>query len=117
MKEEMNMHTGRPPDGWSQDQGGALKPQRISAAAGLRRAKQKESDIDHWYNRLVHQSLRNSGRSWALRLGLQRSIMGIGPGLAIWKQPEGAREQCATAEGTQKRYGPSGEARCHCWGG
>ena len=48
--------------------------------------------------------------------GIWRSVLGRGLGLAAWKQPEGARERCTTAEGVEcrKRAGPTREARCHC---
>ena len=35
-----------------------------------------------------HHSLRHSGGGWALRLRLQRSLLGRGLGLAVWRQPK-----------------------------
>ena len=51
-----------------------------------------------------HHSLRRSGRAWALRLRLQRSVPGRGLGLVAWSQPEGlgAEERNVTAKGTQE---------------
>ena len=61
-------------------------------------------------------SLRRRGSGWALRLGLQRSVPGRGPGLALYKQPEGTTEQCATAQEVSGEARVCGEARHHCWG-
>ena len=54
-----------------------------------------------------YQILRCSGRGWALRLRLQRSILGRELGLALWRQTEWlgsggpwAGEQSAITEGT-----------------
>ena len=80
-----------------------------SRAAELRRGKQSESCTDHLHHHPGHHSLRCSGGDWALRLRLQRSVLGRGLGLALWRQPEGlgrsmpqAGEQNTTAGGTQE---------------
>ena len=70
-----------------------------SSAAGLRRAKQTESCLDDQNHCPEHHSLGHSGGGWTLRLGLWRLDAGKGLGLAVCKQPEGAGEQCTTAEG------------------
>ena len=75
--------------GWK----GSLKTSEKSEAACLRRAQQRESHTDDWYHHPLYLSLRYSGRSLAQRLGLQRSVLGRGLGLAVWRQPEGAGEQ------------------------
>ena len=53
--------------------------------------------------------MRCLDRCWALRLRLQRSVLGRGLGLAVWRQPEGlgsrvpwAGEKNAIAKGTQE---------------
>lgn len=70
-------------------------------------AKQMESHTDHQYQCPGHYSLRSSGGGWTLRfLGLQRSVPEKGLGLAVWRQPEGAEEQCATAKRVQEEPGP-----------
>ena len=101
-----------------------LKVTKKSAAATLRTAKQSESHTDHLYHLPGHHSLTCSGRGWALRLRLQRSVPGRGLGLAVWRQPEGlgssvpwTREQNAISKGTQEESGPVEEVRCHCWEG
>ena len=82
-----------------------LRVTQKSAAAGLKRANQRESYRDHQYHLLGHHNLRCSEGSWAVRLRLWRS----GPGMAIWRQPEGlgssapkAGKQSATAKGSQE---------------
>lgn len=66
-----------------------LKASEKSRAAGLRRAKQRESNTDHWYHLQGHHSLRHSEGGWALRLRLQKLVLVRGLGLALWRQPEG----------------------------
>ena len=68
--------------------------------------KQRESCTDYQYHVLGHHSLRHLEGSWVLRLRLQRSVLGRGLGLTVWKQLEGlgsgaprAGEWSATAEG------------------
>lgn len=52
-----------------------------------------------------------------LRLGQQRSVLGKGLGLTIWKQPEEAGEWCTTHPGLWGGGpGPHSEARHQCWG-
>jgi len=53
-----------------------------NTAAGLRTAKQSESHTNHLNHWPGHHRLRSSGRGWALRLRLQRSVLGRGLGLA-----------------------------------
>ena len=43
---------------------------------------------DHLHHCPGHHSLRCSGRDWALRLRLQRSVLGRGLGLGVWRYPE-----------------------------
>ena len=90
VKEERNTHLGRPPNCWGDQPGqrGNLKASEKSAAAGLRRAKQRELHRPLVPCPRCH-SLRCLGRGWALRLSLPRSIPGRGLGLAMWRQPEG----------------------------
>ena len=68
--------------------------------------EKSESRLDHSYHLPGHHRLRHSGKGWVLRLRLQRSVLGRGLGLAVWKEPEGlgssvpwAMEQ-STTEGT-----------------
>lgn len=75
----------------------------------MRRAKHRESNIDHQYHLLGDHSLRCLEGGWALRLRLWRSVLGRGLGLTVWRQPEGlgsgvprAGEWSTTAEGTQE---------------
>ena len=64
-------------------------------------AKQMESHTDHQYQCPGHYSLRSSGGGWTLRfLGLQRSVPEKGLGLAVWRQPEGAVDQCTYSQGS-----------------
>ena len=83
-----------------------LNSQVEREAAGQRKAKQRENCTDHWYHCpghhcLVHHSLRHLGGGWVLRLRLWRSILGRGLELAVWRQPEGAREWCAMGWGEE----------------
>ena len=80
-----------------------------STAAKLRMARQRQSCTDYWSYLLGYHRLRHSEAGWVLRLRLQRSVSGRGLGLAVWKQPEGARKWCAkgweltaTAKGTRE---------------
>ena len=108
MKEKRNPHSWKPPNQWGdQLRQRDLKVAEKSAVAGLKRAKLRESCIDHLHHHPGHHSLRCLGRGWMLILW--RSVLGRGLGLAVWRQPEGLRsgvpwagEQNATAEGTQE---------------
>ena len=121
MKEKRNSHPGKPPNQWrDQPRWRDLKVTKKSTAAGLRRAKQSESRRDHLHHCSGHHNLGCWGGGWALRLRLQRSVLG----LTVWRQPGGlessepqAGEQNTTAEGTRRRSGPTGGARSHSWGG
>lgn len=79
-------------------QRGSLKASEKSKAAGLRREKQRESCTGDLHHRSGHHDLRHSGGSWALRLGLHRSVPGRGLGLPVWKQPEGLGTSAPQAE-------------------
>lgn len=76
-----------------------------SAAASLGRTKQRGP-----HRRLVplprHLSLGQSGRGWALRLGLWRSVLQRGLGSAVWRQPEragsGVHQPTVTMEGRRR---------------
>lgn len=64
---------------------------------------------DHLNHFPGHHSLRNSGQGWTLTLRLQRSVLGSGLVLTVWRQPEGlknisplAGEESTRAEGTQE---------------
>ena len=60
--------------------------------------EQIERRLHNWYDILGHCSMRHLRAIWVLTLWLQRSV--LGRGLPVWRQPEGAREQCTTAKGT-----------------
>lgn len=86
MKEEMNLHPGRPAKtdrGDQLGQKGSLRVSEKSTAATLRRAKEREGCTDHWYRHLGHHRLRDLGGGWALILGLQRPDVGRRLGLAV----------------------------------
>ena len=72
MKKKRNPHPGDPhPKRWrKQLRWRNLKVTKKSAAAGLRRAKQRESHRDHLHHCPGHHSLRCSGGGWVLRLRL-----------------------------------------------
>lgn len=70
----------------------SLKTSEKSIVAYLRKAKQRESFTHDKSHHLVHASLRHLGRGWVLRLGCWKSDPGRGLRLALWKQPERARE-------------------------
>ena len=59
-----------------------LKVAEKSVAAGLRTAKQSERCTDHLNHQPRYHSLRCSDRGWALRLRLQRSVLGRELGMA-----------------------------------
>ena len=88
-----------------------LKASEKSAAAGLRRIKQRERATQTIATTTPrHHSLRCLGGGWALILRLQRSILGRGLGLTVWRQPEGlessvswAEDQSTTAEGALEK--------------
>ena len=91
MTEEKNLHPGKPPN-WQRDQPrqrGNLKALEKSKAARLRRAKLRESCMDHRITAHRHHSLRHLGGSWALILRLRKSVLHRGLGLTVWRQPEG----------------------------
>lgn len=103
----MNPYPGKPPSQGDQLRQRDLKVIEKSSAAGLSWAKQTESHTDHWYHCHRHHSPRCSGDSWALRLRIQRSVLGRGLGLAVWRQLEQlgssvpwAREPSTIAEGS-----------------
>ena len=103
MKEKRNLHPRKP----TNQQGEKprqrdLKVAKKSTAAGLRRAKQSESCTDHLHHHPRQHSLRCLGEGWVLRLRLLRSVLGRGLELVSWRQHEGAREQCTTAEGSRE---------------
>ena len=52
------------------------KVSKKSTAVGLRREKQREIHTGNQYHCPEHQSLRHLGRSWVLRLGLCRLVLG-----------------------------------------
>ena len=111
-------------DGKNSQVGGYLKVAEKSTAAGMRSAKQSESCTDHLNHWPGCHILRCSLRGWALRLRLQRSVLGRGLGLALWGQPEGLRSSThRERRGTpwqgepRRRSRPAGEARCHFGGG
>lgn len=89
MKEERNMHNGKPPD-WQEDQPGwgSLKVLEKNTAACLRRAKQRESHADDQYHCPVKQP-ETLGKG--LRLRLWRSVLGRELGFAEWKYTERLR--------------------------
>ena len=90
MKEERNPHLGRAPNWWGDQLGWRrnLKASEKSTGAKLRRAKQRVRHTDNQYHCLGHHRLRHTGRGWALRLKLQRSVLGRGLGWAVWRYPE-----------------------------
>ena len=118
-------------DGKNSQVGGYLKVAEKSTAAGMRSAKQSESCTDHLNHWPGCHILRCSLRGWALRLRLQRSVLGRGLGLAVWREPKGLRNSALQvgewyAKGGEgkpqqreprRRSRPAGEARCHCWEG
>ena len=103
MNEERLPHAETPSDwqGGQLGKAGCFRALEESAAAGLRRTKQREMHMDGWFLCPVHPSLRClstvAGRVWVLRLGLQSLDLSRGRELPVWKQPEGAREWCAIA--------------------
>ena len=72
-----------------------------STIASLRRGKKRENCTVAFYHHLVHHSLRLHLRLGS-ETGFQRLVPGRGLGLAMWKQPEGARDWCTTAKGVQE---------------
>ena len=73
VKEKRNPHPGKPPNQWgAQLRWRDLKVAKESAAAALRRAKQRESRTEYLHHHPRHHSLRCSGRGWVLRLRLWR---------------------------------------------
>lgn len=78
MKDKRNPHPGKPPDREISQDGGDLKASEKSAAAGLRRGKQREGHTDDEYHLPGHHSLRCSESGWALRLRLWWSVLGRG---------------------------------------
>lgn len=108
VKEERFLHTGRCPDWWGDQlaEKGSSRTLQKSAAAGLRRAKQREVHTEGQCHHLAHPSLRYSstgaGRSRILRLGLWRPDLGRTLVLAACKQPESARVWCPTVKRIQE---------------
>ena len=67
-----------------------LKVVEKSAAAGLRREKQRDRHTQTICTTTPrHHSLRCLGGGWALRFRLWRSVLERGPGLTVWRQPKG----------------------------
>ena len=106
MKKERNPHPGRSPNckGDQPRWRGNLKALEKSTAAGMRKAKQRAIQTIGT-TAPGHQRLRSLGGGWALRLSLQKSVLGKGLGMAVWRQTEGPGsgvpwpgEQRATAE-------------------
>ena len=123
MKEERNTHPRKPPKGW----GDWLRWRDIeasekSATAGLRRTKQRESHRD-CYLLPGHHNLRYLEGDWVLRLRLQKSALGRGLRLALWRHPEGLGvcrglgSEVLQLREPGRRSGPTGEAKHHYWGG
>ena len=56
-----------------------------------------------------HRGLRCSGGSWALRLPTRRSVLGRGPGVAVWRQCEGLRSRAPRAGELSTRAEGQGE--------
>lgn len=75
------------------------------AAAGHRRAKLREPHKSS-VPPPGHHHLTHPGGGWVLRLRLWRSVPCRGLGLTVWREPEGTREPCATAEGALEETWP-----------
>ena len=108
VKEKKNPQPGKSSNQWG-DQPRCRDLTEKITAAGLRRAKQSESSINHLYHHPRRHCLRCSGRGWVLGFRMQRSVLGRGLGLAVWRRPEGlgssvpwAGEQYTIAKGTQE---------------
>ena len=52
-----------------------------------------------------------------MKLRLQRSILGRGLGLAVWRELKGLRSGVPQPREQGRQPGPTGEARQHCCGG
>lgn len=89
------------------------KVSKKSTAVGLRREKQREIHTDNQYHCPEHQSLRHLGRSWVLRLGLCRLVLGKVPGLAEWRQLQVGEQGSGVPQHREhgRRPGPVGKAR------
>ena len=68
VKKERHPHPGS-----HQPKGRSVETEDLKAAAGPRRAKQRERHTDHQYHLPGHHSLLHSGRGWSL-LRLRRSV-------------------------------------------
>ena len=90
MKEKRNLHPGKLPNHHFERKGN-LKASEKSAAAGLRRAKQRAVQTIGT-TALRHHSLRHKGRDWVLRLGLQGKLQGRNR-IGCMETTCGAREQ------------------------
>ena len=85
---------GKEPTPWNHLTDCEIKATEKSIAAGLGRAKLKESQKDNQYHTAPrHHSLRCSGRDLVMKLRLHGTVTGRGLGLAMWRLPEGARDQ------------------------
>ena len=96
MKEEMFLYTGVSPH-WQGDQPrqrGSFGVLEESATTGFQQPEQRETCTDGQCHHPALPSLRCVstivGRDWVLKLGLWRSDLGRGLGLAVRKQPEEA---------------------------
>ena len=99
VKEDSNLHTGRPPNQPEDQLGrGGLRDLEKSTIVSHRIGKQRESLIENGYHCQVHHSLRHTGGDWVLRFSIWRSLMGGGLELALWKQSEGARWWCTRGD-------------------
>ena len=65
------------------------------------RAKKSENRTDHLHHHNRHCILRLSFGVWALKLRFQRSVLGRGLRLAVWRQPEVLRSECYRLESSE----------------
>ena len=121
MKEERNPHPGKSPNLWgNQLKQSDLKASEKSTAAGQRRTKQRGVLKTLGTTSPRNHSPRPLGASWAVRLRLQRSVLG-----EDWGWWCGAREWCTEVWGSgvsqPREHGRRsvllGEASHGCWRG
>ena len=86
-----------------------------STAARLKRGKQRESCTGYRYHDLAHYSLRHSDRGWVLRLGLWKSVLETGLGLAYGNKLRGLRSGASQPREARGKPGLTREARCDCY--
>ena len=83
-----------------------MEPQRRAQQPVCFAEGKAERDLHNWCHHLALPNLKcpstGMGRGWGLRLGLRRSDLGKGLGLAVWRQPEGARVWCTITQGIQE---------------